>query len=369
MTTSLEKTLAELVAIPSATHDITACNEAIAYVRRRLSAHGLHIITSDDESRPWLFASTQATKTPAVLLAAHLDVVPGTEELYTLHQQDNKLIGRGVYDMKFAAACYLEFIDRHANRLHELNIGLLFTTDEEIGGDSMVHIIKSGIKADVVFIPDGGDDWFIEQRAKGFYGVKLEAHGKTAHGSRPWEGDNAIERIMDVCQTIRSEFPFTGPEGTTLSVNGVSGGRITNQLPDHASALIDIRSFDAVDLARFDTRIHELAAAARVEVLFTQTGSPVIFDKNNPAVQSFLEAYQTVRGEEPKYKDSFGGTDARHFAPYNIPCILLEPHGGRRHAPDEWIDRESLEQYYQLLETWLIATPARIADQSSSQAV
>ncbi len=366
--TSLESTLADLVAIPSVTNHV-ACRDAIEYVQKRLSAHGLHIIGDLDSHHPWMMATTKNTKEPDILLAAHLDVVPGAPEVFALRRQDDKLVGRGVYDMKFAAACYLEFIDNHANDLHDLNLGLLFTTDEEIGGDSMVEIIKSGIRPNVVFIPDGGDDWFIERRAKGFFGIKLEAHGKTAHGSRPWEGDNAIDRILDVCAQLRSEFPNTTHDSMTLSVNGVNGGHAVNQVADHATALVDVRSFDAEQLAKFDRRIHEIATASRVEVAFTQTGSPVIFDKDNPAVQKFLAAYKSILKTEPKYKDSFGGTDARHFAPYGIPCILLEPNGGGRHAPDEWIDYDSLETYYRLLETWLTsertgasATNAFIAD-------
>ncbi len=371
MPSHLETTLAELIAIPSTSDNAAACSSIIEYVYQRLTAHGLHTALHNNETHPWLFASTKATKTPDILLVAHLDVVPGSHELYTLRQNGSKLIGRGVYDMKFAAACYLEFLDRHADMLGELNIGLLFTTDEELGGDSMVDILKSGIRPHVVFIPDGGDNWHIEQRAKGFYGVKLEAHGKTAHGSRPQEGDNAVQRILDVCQAIRAEFPFVSPEGTTLSVNAINGGQAVNQVADHATALMDVRSFDKSELTRFDRRIHELAVASRVEVLFTQTGEPVIFDKTHPAIQTFLAAYKAVHGTEPQYQDSFGGTDARHFAVYDIPCILLEPYGGGRHAPDEWLDRASLDDYYRLLEMWLIGEkqPTAIVEQTSSQTV
>lgn len=360
MTTSLEATLADLVAIPSATHSPTACRESIIYVQKRLAAHGLHIVSELDCSHPWMMATTKNTKEPDILLAAHLDVVPGAPEVFELRRQGDKLVGRGTYDMKFAVACYLEFIDRHANDLHDLNLGLLFTTDEEVGGDSVVEIVRSGVRPKIVFLPDGGDDWFIEQRAKGFFGIKLEAHGKTAHGSRPWEGDNAINRILDVCAALRSEFPMTSHEGMTLSINGISGGHAVNQVPDHATAILDVRSFDAEQLAHFDRRIHEIATASRVDVLFTQTANPVNFDKSNPAVQKFLSAYQTVLGTAPKYKDSFGGTDARHFMPYHIPCILLEPQGGGRHAPDEWLERSSLETYYQLIETWLMSERANV---------
>lgn len=371
MPTSLEEILADLVAIPSISTNHTACRDSIMYVQKRLLAHGLHVSGDLTSDRPWIFATTRLTKKPDILLASHLDVVPGGIDLFTMQYRSDKLVGRGVYDMKFAAACYLEFIERHTDMLHTLNLGFLFTTDEEIGGDSIIDILKTGIHPKVVLLPDGGDDWYIESRAKGIYGVKLEAHGKTAHGSRPWEGDNAVERILDVCQAIRSDFPLGSHDGTTLSINGIDGGRTVNQIPDHATALIDIRSFDTNELARFDRRIHELAVASRVEVFFAQSGSPVIFQKNNPVVQRFLDAYQTILQAPPKYKDSFGTTDARHFASYSIPCIILEPYGGGRHAPNEWIKRESLDQYYQLIEAWLLNESALVSTNAAaiSQAV
>ena len=67
MTTSLEATLADLVAIPSATHNPTACRESIMYVQKRLLAHGLHITGELDSSHPWILATTNNTKTPVNL--------------------------------------------------------------------------------------------------------------------------------------------------------------------------------------------------------------------------------------------------------------------------------------------------------------
>lgn len=360
MPTSLEATLAELIAILSVTHNLAECRQAIEYIRRQLEPFGLHITVHNDENvHPWLFASTRVTQEPEILLVAHLDVVPGDAEMFTLRRQGDALIGRGVYDMKFAAACYLEFVKNHTNELHELNVGLLFTTDEEVGGESMEHILGTGIRPKVAFIPDGGDDWYIEQRAKGFYGVKLEALGRTAHGSRPWEGDSAIERVLNVCDILQDEFPLTTHDGTTLSITGIQGGGVVNQIADHATALMDIRSFERSELDRFNRRIHELAIEQRCEVDFTQSGKPVIFDKTHPNVQKFLAAYTTVRGVAPLYKDSYGGTDARYFAVYNVPCILVEPRGGNRHSSDEWISAEHLATYYTVLEKWLLNDPEK----------
>jgi acetylornithine deacetylase/succinyl-diaminopimelate desuccinylase-like protein len=356
MQTSLEATLTKLIAIPSVTENAVACFEAVNFVKKQLAPLDLYITESAPTTeRPWLYATTQPTLEPDILLAAHLDVVPAPEHLFTLRREDGKLFGRGVYDMKLAVACYLEFLKQHAKSLDSLNIGVLFTSDEEIGGDCLPDILATGLRPKTVFIPDGGGDWHIEGRAKGFFGLEIRANGKSAHGSRPWEGDNALHRIIDITQILRNEHPHNDPNGTTLSITAINGGAAVNQIADTASALIDFRTFDAQELANFELRLFDLAAQHNVTATINQSGRPVIFDKYHPAVQSFMRTFEAMRGKPAEYVESYGGSDARYFAEYNIPCIIVEPNGGGRHAEDEWLLATDLEAYYRLIETWLLA--------------
>jgi acetylornithine deacetylase/succinyl-diaminopimelate desuccinylase-like protein len=355
MQKELESTLAKLVSIPSVSSNSEACFEAISYVRSQIESLGLYI-TSSDTPAPWLIATTQDTKEPDVLLISHLDVVPGDNNLFTMQSHDGKLYGRGVYDMKLATACYLEFFKKHANILGTLNIGMLFTTDEELGGDSVVTLLKDGWRPKATFIPDGGDNWLIEARAKGLYGVEMTAHGKTAHGSRPWEGKNAVHTLLDVVAALRTSFPFsTNPADATLNVTTIEGGAVINQIPDHATVRIDFRSFSKDELAVYRNQLTHLAAQYDLAIKVNQEGLPLIFDKTSPAVQTFLETLRETLGtDELGYRDSFGGSDGRHFAKYDIPCIIIEPFGGGRHGPDEWLLQKDLLKYYEMIETWLL---------------
>lgn len=368
MQANLETTLARLIAVPSVSENIAACSEAVALVRDEVAQLGLHIIDSQPgASHPWFIATTKQTLTPDILLAAHLDVVPASPELFTMRHDGDKLTGRGVYDMKLAAACYLEFLKKHADILHTLNIGVLFSSDEEIGGDSMLDIIATGLRPGVIFIPDGGGDWHIEARAKGLLGIKLLSNGKSAHGSRPWEGDNALHSIMDMVHTLRHEHPFKGPNDATLAITGLRGGEAVNQIAASASAHLDFRTFDNDELNQFKDRIFELASEHDIQAIIVQSGSPVIFDKDHPSVRPFLESMKELRGGAT-FVDSYGGTDARYFAPYNIPCIIMEPHGGSRHADDEWLQAEDLSSYFELIEHWVLAAAKQSTTHSYEQA-
>jgi succinyl-diaminopimelate desuccinylase len=352
----LEATLEKLVAIPSVTSDTIACHEILDFVRSELEPFGLFIERHTDTPNPWLIATTQNTKTPVILLAAHLDVVPAPPESFIIQKQEARLYGRGVYDMKFAAACYLELIKTHSDKLHDLNIGILFTTDEEQGGLCMPGILESGLQPSVVFIPDGGDNWCVEKRAKGLYGVELTAHGTTAHGSRPWEGESALIPLLDVIQALRAQYPSKDRSGATLSIGVLRAGEAINQVPGQASVAIDFRSFSREDLEEYKLLIAGFVSQYNLDFRLANAGEPISFDPAHSNVQSFLQTLRDQIGkDEVSYCESYGSSDARFFAPFNIPCILIEPNGGNRHTDNEWLEAADLSKYYQLIERWILS--------------
>jgi len=349
----LEATLERLIAIPSVTTNGEACHAILEYVRSEIKSLGLFIHDYTNTPNPWLIATTHDTKEPDILLAAHLDVVPGGPELFTMRKENGKIYGRGAYDMKLAAACYIEFLKKHKDTLQYLNFGVLFTTDEEAGGRSVDMILESGWRPKVVFLPDGGDNWELEQRAKGLYGVELIAKGRTAHGSRPWEGDNALHTLLEAITVLRREFPSHSPNDSTLAINQMHAGTAINQIADYASAKVDFRTFSKEDMARYRALLDNLIKTYELELQVTSTGAPLLFDKTSPYVQSFLSTLRGITGKETAYRDSYGASDGRFFAQYDIPCIIIEPRGGGRHAPDEWLQADDLEPYYRLIEEWV----------------
>ncbi len=355
MQAKLETILAQLVSIPSVSSNTAACHEVIAYARSQIEGLGLYITSDTDRENPWLIATTKDTKEPDIMLTAHLDVVPADLELFTMQKLDGKLFGRGVYDMKVAAACYLELFKTHIETLRSHNVGIMFTTDEEINSACMPPILEMGWRPKLVFIPDGGDNWRVEEYAKGLYGIEMTVKGKTAHGSRPWEGDNALHRLMDVLNILRSQFPHQDPDGSTLAINHVVGGAAINQIADFASAKIDFRSFNREDLRIFRAEVARLSQEHGLEVTIMQEGDPLLFDKTSPNVQGFLRTLENITDKPAEYTKSYGASDARYFAQYDIPCIVIEPYGGGRHSKDEWLLAEDLAKYYKLIEKWILS--------------
>jgi succinyl-diaminopimelate desuccinylase len=108
---NLTQLLSKLVAFKTVSGDLPAALTCTEYVENYLLERGMRVQRHMYNEVPSLVATTKATKSPKVLLQAHLDVVPCPKTLFNLTENDGRLIGRGVFDMKFAGAVFLKLVD------------------------------------------------------------------------------------------------------------------------------------------------------------------------------------------------------------------------------------------------------------------
>lgn len=258
--------------------------------------------------------------------------------------------------MKFAIATYLKIIDRLAadNTLQQYDLGIMITTEEEIGGhNGVLPLMELGYRPKICILPDGGENWNIETLAKGLSYGHIYVDGKTAHGSRPWEGDSAILKLVDVLDELRDIFDEQKLHSNTLNVGKIDGGEAINQIPSKAHATIDIRYIRHEDRLRLHDQM--LAIFARHGVTYTEEfyDQPCITDLEHPLVKPFIDSVEEVTGYRPTGTLSVGGSDARHLAKYGVPAILTHPQGGGQHAGDEWISKEGINQFYDVVMNYL----------------
>lgn len=371
MQQQLETTLAKLVSYPSESNNAAVCRQLIAFIRNELEPLGLYMTMDLNTPHPWLVATTQPTQKPKIMLVAHLDVVPADASRYELRIEGDRLYGRGAWDMKYAAAGYIEFLKAKRAQLQDYDIGVMFTTDEEIGGYQGVRkLLKAGWRTQLALIPDYGDDWAVEESAKGVHWITVSATGKSSHASRPWEGENAIQKLIPLLHELQTVYSSKDKLGPVLSVNVIKGGQAQNQTADTANAFLDFRSFEKQEITDFFLLLDQLTSRHRVTYEVTITGNPLKLNQNAPLVQQYLDTLH-AQGIPPKFTKSFGGTDGRWFAEYDIPCIITGPHGEGAHGPDEWMRRSDLTTFYKILEYFLehnayleakIPQPAAIAE-------
>lgn len=345
------KKLVEFDTISETGLDTKTC---LDWLEQFFSDHFLYTHRVEHGGIESLVATTKPTKTPTILLQAHLDVVPAPAELLKLRTQDDRYTGRGTFDMKFAIAIYMQLVEKLGKKLPEHDFGIMITTDEELGGFNGVEaLLKNGFGANVCVIPDGGDNWCIEKSAKGFYLVEATATGKTAHGSRPWEGENAIEKILQFIETVRAIFNDEGPDGDTLTISTIAGGEAMNQVPQTASVQLDIRTQNNTSHRNVADTISKAAELHGVETVMKLSSPPITADLTNTYVKNFIDITESLTKQKITPCTSLGASDARFFEQKNIPTIVMRPRGGGAHSDDEWINRTDIDTYYKVIESFI----------------
>ncbi len=361
---TLKDIFTDLVAFETVSANLAANNQGLEYIDRFLSERGMFVRRFEWGGHKSLVATTKQTKKPRVLLAGHLDVVPAPPRLFKLDERDGKFYGRGVCDMKFALAAYLQLIDDLQENLNQYDLGIMITTDEEVGGRDgvMALLATAGYRSEVCVIPDGGDNWALEREAKGLLWVIATASGVSAHGSRPWEGASAIEKMMNFLRAIQYDlFAEQNDSTSTCNIGTIHGGNAVNQVADVCSADLDIRPINREEQAHILSHLTKLSKQYNVGLEYRLNDSPINIDLSNPYVVAYVESVEKALGRPIEFMKSNGGSDARYFADYDIPTLVGYPTGGGRHSDEEWLDVKSFYQFNDVLHDFVHQT-ARVTD-------
>jgi succinyl-diaminopimelate desuccinylase len=353
---SSEEILRDLVAMPTVTGDYEANHRAFDYVDQFFRERGMYVKRYEWNGIESIVASTRRTKTPKVCFFGHIDVVPGPEELFQLQERDDRYYGRGVLDMKGGVAAFLGTVQKMQDELDQYDFAVILTSDEEVGGfDGAARLAEEeGYRPGILIVPDGGENWNLERFAKGIWHVTLETNGKSAHGSRPWKGENAIDKLTIVLSKVRALFPDEmTPQTSTMNVGLIQGGEAINQIPSSASASIDMRFASSKDQERIMTAVKKLAEKEGFSVTDEVEANAVDNDPEHPLLKTYAECTEEIIGRPVEWITSMAGNDSRFFAKYGIPSAIAYPAGANHHSSDEYIEKEAFFQMQDLFIKYL----------------
>jgi succinyl-diaminopimelate desuccinylase len=344
---------AELVRVPSINPPGNGYREAAEALGRKLSGFGFEVEYLVAEGYP---EHTEAhprvnvvglrrgkTPRPLVHLNGHLDVVPPgdgwTMDPFGGAVRDGRVYGRGTADMKagIAAAVYAAECVKRAGVDLGGSVEVSGTIDEESGGFAgAAFLCETGRltreRVDHVIIPEplGVDRICVGHR--GVYWFEVTAHGRVAHGSMPFLGVSAIERMGRFLESVRTDLmpalarrttrvPVV-PEGArkaTLNVNSILGGQAgqTPQTPcvaDRCSAVFD---------RRFLLEEGFEATKREIEALLEKLGDgyelrdmmvvhPVQTPSDSPLIAALERTIPEVLGREATRIASPGTYDHKH---------------------------------------------------------
>jgi len=301
-----------------------------------------------------------------VLLAPHLDTVVAAEELFRPIRRNGRLYGRGACDTKgsvatmITALCELAQGSSRPKETEILFVGLIDEEDAQAGSRA---VVRSGLKADLAIV---GEPTRLEviTAHKGSLWLRLETRGKSAHGSRPELGRNAILEMAQIVTLLETKYAGRLSRkrhlllGTaTVNVGTICGGAQANIVPDQCVVSVDRRTLPGETQASVCREIQSLLRQAGLNAQISDDKhAPCLPLETNPRLPLVARFLGSVGQRRPAGVNYF--CDAAVLAGGGIPSIAFGPGDiAQAHTADEWISLKSLERGRALLLRFLSSLP------------
>ncbi len=345
----------DFVRIPSESGDNETCFRMLKHVEHLFEKTSYLVQWFEHNGSPSLCISKEMTLSFSLILCGHLDVVPAGETQYVPHIDGDKLYGRGAADMKGSCAVMIQLMLDHEHTDVFRGVGLVLTTDEEIGGeDGVGHLVSLGLKAPTVFVPDGGAPLTPCVFEKGDASFLLEVKGVPAHGARPWLGVNAIEQLLGDLLRVRESFPSVTPPnewGTTCNIGLISGGSAVNSVAAHAQCQINMRHGEDTTAEILLEKLQAIVSHATV--LQTNVTPVVKVSEESRTYKLFSSVLEKHGGSSVGVKEH-GTCDASFFVGVAKDILITKPESSAFHVADEWVSLSSLEALYRALDEFAL---------------
>ena len=236
------------------------------------------------------------------------------------------------------------------NVMNNLNtskkVALFITSDEEIDGNCVKELLEK-YTGSFAIVPDGGSNFDLIVEEKGALQLKVLAEGVSAHASQPFNGENAIVKLLDFYNDLISKYPLPNSSDdyvTTVNLSKIEGGNATNCVPDYAVCYFDIRrvSKDSVSDILDIIKKHDV----KYEILLD--GDVFKTDLNNNFVKKYIESSEKVLNKKINKAGCESTSDAIYFYLKNIPTVIMNPVGYYPHNPKEFVNKKSLLDLYNI---------------------
>ncbi|MDR3045732.1 MAG: M20 family metallopeptidase [Desulfovibrio sp.] len=309
---------------------------------------------------------------PALCFAGHIDTVPLGTAAWSVpplggEEREGRLYGRGASDMKSGIAAMCAAALRMAGEDARPDMVLCVFGGEETGCEGSFHVARDPdlravlgrVGAVVVCEPTRNRPLLGH---KGALWLECGFSGRTAHGSMPELGDNALYKAVDAVSRIRV-LDFGAPPhahlgGWTCSVNTLHAGQNTNSVPDRATVRIDIRTIPGQRGTVLARRVAEAAGAGtEMDVLLD---IPAVWtEPDHPWVRRAFGLLSEYLDAPPGIESVQFFTDAAALrtALPDTPVLILGPGDPTMaHRTDEFAEtaqiRAATDMYAALARQW-----------------
>ncbi len=308
---------------------------------------------------PALILTTRPTTRPHIFLQGHLDVVKGSDEQFVPRIEGDKLFGRGSVDMKGFDAIGLLLLRELAESHPEIDIGMMLTFDEEIGGkNGAAKLAQSGYGANIIINGDGGYNHAVIFAEKGILKVRIRAKAIPGRHPYPWQGENAFDVLIRNYQNIISLFPDhwkATQEDNWYSTYSVYDVNVENNLhsPPHLAEMkMNFYFTEPVSVAELFEKIKIHTRDVTIEQI---SGSERVYlNPRDPYILQMRDIMKKHFGRKISIRSENGSSDARYFTNQNVPILIVKTVGEDHHGPAEHLHIPSLLPLYNSLKEFIL---------------
>ena len=369
MKNRITRLLGELVEINSVNATLSGGpgeKEISGFVARYLANLGLNpeILPADSHTINVVAMVPGINSDDSLLLNGHLDTVgvEGMDAPFNLRQTDDKLYGRGTYDMKGSIAVMLLLAEYFTRHPPPISILFTFVADEEDRSAGMEYLVKRWLPK-FTRLPFGGiflepTELDIGVSHKGVSWYEIEVFGRSAHGSRPSEGVDAILPLRSALaelNDIQSELLDSRPDpllgNATLHASIIDGGTALSVIPRRARLQWERRTLPGESQTRVDLELERVVQSVKKFPGDHRVEGREIFVRPPYEVSKTAKILTRLQSASPHSKLvglSFW-SDSALCGQAGIPSVLFGPKGHGAHAVDEWVSLKSLIRVYEIL--------------------
>lgn len=260
--------LSQLVAIDSVNPDLVPGGagegEIARFVARWLEQAGLDVeLQPTRGDRPNVIATVKGRRAgKSLMLNAHMDTVgyAGMDRPLTPVVEGNRLYGRGAWDMKGSLAAMMLAGAALAQNPPAGNVILTAVVDEEYASIG-TQVVIDRYRADAAIVTEP-TDLSVCVAHKGFVWIEIETRGVAAHGSRPYQGVDAIAKMGPVITGIAeldlrlrnaTGHPLLGASSIHSSL--IEGGTELSTYPDRCVLQVERRTIPGETVEQVDAEI------------------------------------------------------------------------------------------------------------------
>jgi acetylornithine deacetylase len=275
--------------------------------------------------------------------------------------QNDRLYGRGAYDMKGGLAAIMVAGANAKKRALRGDVIITAVADEEFASIGTASIAKSW-HADAAIVTEP-TELNICTAHKGFVWLDIETEGIAAHGSRPDLGVDAIVKmgkvlvgVEDLDRSLRSAHSHRLLGSGSVHASLIHGGQELSSYPHHCLLSVERRTVPGETLQKVEIEIQgileQIATSDptfKASVKTSMVREPFETSLDEPIVRMLHYKTSTILGHPPAEIGHTGWMDSALLSAAGIPTVIFGPGGEGAHAVVEWSNLEHVEHCAEIL--------------------